>query len=65
MGTDPGVAVALHKDIPWNAAEHCCLNNPVHLPFFQTVINRHRYALAGFPCHTTGHTGPYHGGSAG
>jgi len=28
-------------------------------------INRHRYALAGFPCHTTGHTGPYHGGSAG
>jgi len=32
---------------------------------FRFTVNRHRWALAGFPCHTTGHTGPYHGGSAG
>ena len=29
------------------------------------VVDRHRLALAGCPCHTTGHTGPYHGGSIG
>jgi len=27
-------------------------------------LNRDREALAGFPSHTTRHTGPYHGGSA-
>ena len=26
-------------------------------------VNRHRQALTGFPCHATGRTGPYHGGS--
>ena len=29
----------------------------------ESMINRDREALAGFPSHTTRHTGPYQGGS--